>query len=77
MDFLRLVGEVRDKLVVRTAKDDDRRGLASSPPCSAVAASQNASNALDRVPWFAATAPNARFIPESPPPPANVGTGCA
>lgn len=51
MDFLRLVGEVRDKLVVRTAKDDDRRGLTSSPPCSAVAASQNVSNALDRVPW--------------------------
>ncbi|ELR13957.1 uncharacterized protein ACA1_365050 [Acanthamoeba castellanii str. Neff] len=51
MDFLRLVGEVRDKLVVRTAKDDDRRGFTSSPPCSAVAASQNVSNALDRVPW--------------------------
>jgi hypothetical protein len=42
-----------------------------------VAASQNVSNALDRVPWFAATAIS-RFIHEikrSPPP--NVGTGCA
>jgi hypothetical protein len=52
MDFLRLVGEVRERLVVRTAKDQDRaEGTSSSPPCSAVAASQNVSNALDRVPW--------------------------
>jgi hypothetical protein len=53
MDFLRLVGEVRERLVVRTAKDQDRAEgtSSSSPPCSAVAASQNVSNALDRVPW--------------------------